>query len=262
MGSPLGGCLTATSTITGRAVTSVAWLSPTRLVFTELLQPQPLVFDLVTARVTPMGTEPVRVATELSLFHLSPRGGAPLACASCHPEGGEDGHTWVIDGKPRRTQTLAGGVMSRGPFHWKGDLPTLDALMADTFVKRMGGDLGLVTDVASLGAWLDTIPAPRASRQLSEAQRSAGLAAFQKGQCSGCHLKGGLAEGGASDIGTGEAVRAPSLAGLQARAPYLHTGEIADIRARVQGGLHPNHGRLSALSATEQEDLIAYLESL
>ena len=34
-----------------------------------------------------------------------------VACATCHPEGAEDGHVWLFPGDgPRRTQTLLGGL--------------------------------------------------------------------------------------------------------------------------------------------------------
>ncbi len=64
-----------------------------------------------------------------------------------------------------------------------------------------------------------------------------------------------------ADLGTGEAVRSPSLMGLQARAPYLHTGELVDF-ARVTGTLHSAHGRVDLLSMREKESLITYLQSL
>ena len=255
-------CVFPTGGLTGLALSSVAWISNTRLAVVESLRPAPLMFDLSNGQSRPFGNDPGRASAAFALFHQAPRGGAPLACASCHPEGGEDGHTWVIDGKTRRTQTLAGGVMARAPFHWKGDLAGLDNLMTDTFVRRMGGIALTVDQVTSLGTWLDTIPAPKPSRRLSAEQSLAGVAAFDKAQCSSCHLANGTREGGAADIGTGERVRAPSLTGLFARAPYLHTGQIPDIRSRVVGNLHPQHGSLGNLDSAEREDLIAYLESL
>ncbi len=255
-------CLFATAGLTGLALNSVAWLSPTRLVVVESLRGSPMTFDLTTGLSRTFGSDSNRGSAAHSLFHEAPRGGAPLACASCHPEGGEDGHTWVIDGKTRRTQTLAGGVMNRAPFHWQGDLTDLNNLMADTFIKRMGGTAVPSDQIVSLGAWLDTIPAPKPSRVLSAELRQAGLDAFQKGQCANCHPAVGHQEGPPSDIGTGESVRAPSLLGVAARAPYLHTGEVLTLRARVNGGLHPRHGNLGALNPAEREDLIGYLESL
>lgn len=255
-------CVLATAGLTGLALNSVAWISPTKVAIVESLRGTPMLFDLATGTSKSFGSETARGSAAHGLFHLAPRGGAALACASCHPEGGEDGHTWVIDGQRRRTQTLSGGVMARAPFHWKGDLTTLNNLMTDTFSKRMGGGTLMPSQVTALGAWLDTIPAPKASRRLTDLELKAGVEAFQKGQCANCHLSNGTQEGPASDIGTGERVRAPSLKGLAARAPYLHTGELPDIRARVMGTLHPQHGALGELNAMEREELIGYLESL
>lgn len=255
-------CAIPTAGLTGLALNSVAWLSNTKVVVTESLRASPMMFDLSSGQSRAFGSDADRGSQAHALFHLAPRGGAPLACASCHPEGGEDGHTWVIDGKARRTQTLAGGVMARTPFHWPGDLNDLTHLMGDTFVRRMGGTAPPAAQITALGQWLDTIPAPKASRHLSDAQLKAGVDAFQKAQCQTCHLSNGAVEGPASDIGTGERVRAPSLRGLAARAPYLHTGEIPDIRTRVMGGLHPAHGHLEFLNEGEREELILYLEAL
>jgi hypothetical protein len=46
---------------------------------------------------------------------------AGIACASCHPEGGDDGHVWQLDGQPRRTPSLRGTVAGTAPYHWEGD---------------------------------------------------------------------------------------------------------------------------------------------
>jgi mono/diheme cytochrome c family protein len=257
------GCMTPTGGVGGLSLTSVAWLSNTKILVLETLRSSPMVFDLSTGLARPLGAADRPLSSPAhSLFHQSPRGGAALACASCHPEGGEDGHLWVIDGQLRRTQSLAGGVMARAPFHWRGDLNNLSALMTDTFVKRMGATPVTSADLSTLGSWLDTIPASKPSRILTLDQRAAGLAAFQKAACGTCHLSNGTVEGPAADIGTGEAVRSPSLQSVSFRAPFLHTGEIPDLRTRVTGNLHPNHGNLAALDSTEKESLIAYLESL
>ena len=49
-----------------------------------------------------------------ALFHANAGGG--LACASCHPEGGEDGRVWRFACLgPRRTQSLRGGWRRRPP---------------------------------------------------------------------------------------------------------------------------------------------------
>ena len=54
------------------------------------------------------------------LFHRD--AGAGIACASCHAEGGDDGHVWQFsDIGPRRTQSVNVGLEGTAPFHWSGD---------------------------------------------------------------------------------------------------------------------------------------------
>ncbi len=76
-----------------------------------------------------------RFDTGMAMFHMNAGGG--IACTSCHPEGGEDGHTWNFSVGPRRSQTLEGGASARAPFHWSGDLVTFDNLVDEVMLKRM-----------------------------------------------------------------------------------------------------------------------------
>ncbi|HEY4989640.1 MAG TPA: hypothetical protein VII09_07530, partial [Opitutaceae bacterium] len=59
--------------------------------------------------------------TAHDLFHA--QAGGLIACASCHPEGGDDGHVWQLDGAPRRTPSLRGTIAGTAPYHWPGDEP-------------------------------------------------------------------------------------------------------------------------------------------
>ena len=53
-----------------------------------------------------------------ALFHKATS--AFMACAGCHPEGGEDGRVWNFSPiGPRRTQNLRGGILATAPFHWE-----------------------------------------------------------------------------------------------------------------------------------------------
>jgi len=77
-----------------------------------------------------------RADTGLALFHLNPGGG--VACASCHPEAGMDGHVWnFAEFGPRVTQPLEGQVSKRAPFHWSGDLKDWPSLVGEVMMKRM-----------------------------------------------------------------------------------------------------------------------------
>ena len=83
--------------------------------------------------------------------------------------------------------------------------------------------------LSSAGYLVDVAPRSADAEILSAELRQAGLDAFNKGQCANCHPAAGHQEGPASDIGTGESVRAPNL---------------------------------GALNPAEREDLVGYLESL
>ena len=72
------------------------------------------------------------------MFHVDAGGG--VACASCHPEGGEDGRVWNFTCLgPRRSQSLRGGLSGTEPFHWDGDMPDFSTLVQTVFVGRMSG---------------------------------------------------------------------------------------------------------------------------
>ena len=99
-----------------------------------------------------------RAHTGHALFHAN--SGANLACASCHPEGGEDGRVWnFAQVGPRRTQSLRGGILPTAPFHWDGDQPDLGHLMHDVFEGRMGGPMLQADQLTALAHFLDTVPA-------------------------------------------------------------------------------------------------------
>src|SRR5262249_8375754 len=72
------------------------------------------------------------------LFHLGTQGA--LACASCHPEGREDGHIWTFAQLgQRRTQAIGGGLLGTEPFHWGGDMRDFATLTHEVMSSRMSG---------------------------------------------------------------------------------------------------------------------------
>jgi hypothetical protein len=108
-------------------------------------------------------------------FHAGPS----IACASCHPEGTDDGRTWTFTGiGPRRTQSLRGGVMRTAPFHWDGDVPSFNALVN-----------------AELAAWIDALPALPAPAPRDVEAATRGAVVFERAWCSGCHAAEELAGG-------------------------------------------------------------------
>jgi hypothetical protein len=242
--------------------TAVAWRpSGTLLVF----YPEASALWLATTdRTISLGGEP---ASDLgrTMFHRATP--VQMACASCHPEGRDDGQVWTFDGLGlRRTQNIAGGVLARAPFHWSGDMPDLNTLVEDVFQGRMSGGTVTDEDLASLAGWLDRIPASRGVN-VDEVAVLRGEQLFYSPElgCTSCHSGPLFTNKQITTVGTGIAVKVPSLIGVGARAPYMHTGCAKTLRSRFTEtacGGGDTHGHTSQLSEIELADLIAYLESL
>src|SRR5205085_1125077 len=92
------------------------------------------------------------------IFHT--QAGGMIACASCHPEGGDDGHVWNLDGKHRRTPSLRGTIAGTAPYHWPGDMPDLKALVDDVYTVRMSGTQLDPGQMAAVTGWAQSLPAP------------------------------------------------------------------------------------------------------
>lgn len=192
------------------------------------------------------------------LFHTSSRG---ISCASCHPEGHEDGHVWTFFGKQRRTQPLTGGISQTAPFHWKGDLPDLTSLLGDTFVARMGGAMPDPTQVAALTTFLDQLPVPRVPTRAQPVDMTKGRAAFEKAGCHACHSGARFTNDSTMAIGLDESWQVPSLRGVSRRAPFMHNGcaKTMDDRFKDPSCGGRSHGDLSVLDDAEKAQLTAYL---
>lgn len=217
-----------------------------------------------TKRVIPL---PGQVARDpgRSIFHAQTK--IALACASCHPEGREDGRVWTFAQiGARRTQSLAGDLMSRAPFHWNGDMTSLDVLMDDVFAVRMAGAEVTPHQKQALAAWLDRIPAPAPAAVGDAAAVQRGRAIFESAEaaCATCHGGALLTNNLLVDVGTGGRFKVPSLVGIGDRAPFMHTGcapTMADRFSPTCGG-GDAHGRTSHLTTAQRNDLVLYLESL
>jgi hypothetical protein len=198
------------------------------------------------------------------LFHRETPSG--LACASCHPEGRDDGRVWKFaDLGSRRTQSLAGHVLARAPFHWTGDQRDMSALVTDVFSQRMGGvPEPSYVEVSALGRWLDRVPAPAAPVPSDPDAVMRGKVLFESADvgCTACHAGSLRTNNAVVDVGTGGKFKVPSLVGVGARAPYLHDGRAATLLDRFSPSGGDRHGNTSILNAWQLADLIAYLETL
>jgi hypothetical protein len=202
------------------------------------------------------------------LFHKLQ--GAQIACASCHPEAGEDGRVWKFDPTgDRRTQAVYIGLKGTEPFHWDGELTNFHTLVAEIMVHRMGGILQSPEREAAFKHWLFQLSPPAAIVAANDARAVRGHALFQSPEvgCSGCHAGAHLTNNRSVFVGTTEdskPLQVPSLRGVGYRAPFLHNGCAATLRERFDPkcGGGDLHGRTSGLKTTQIDDLLAYLESL
>jgi mono/diheme cytochrome c family protein len=207
-----------------------------------------------------------RADTGHTMFHMS--AGGSIACASCHPEGGDDARAWEFKCiGPRRTQALQFGLLGTEPFHWDGDMASFDTLMNEVFIGRMGGGIPTVEQTAVMASWLDTLQAPPRSAPANLAAVERGRQLFQDPTvgCQACHSGAKLISNRSVDVGTGGTFQVPSLINIAARAPFIHTGCAATLRDRFTNpscGGGDSHGVVSHLSSQQIDDLIAYLETL
>lgn len=198
-----------------------------------------------------------------TIFHMQTAGG--IACASCHPEGGDDGHTWnFVDIGLRRTQSLRGGILATAPFHWNGDMHDISMLAHDVFTQRMGGGSLREEQIAVLGSWIDRQPSLPAPSWIEPSAKERGAALFASAGCQKCHSGAHETSNASEDVGTGATFQVPSLVNVGARAPFMHDGCAPTLMARLVdpkcGG--SKHGDVANLSASQKSDLVAFLESL
>lgn len=205
-----------------------------------------------------------RFDTGFAMFHMNTGGG--IACTSCHPEAGEDGHTWQFSVGPRRSQTLEGGASARAPFHWSGDLATFDSLVDEVMLRRMS--LNAYVDEAqrtALRDWIDSVPKAPTADNLDPESVERGRVLFGDEQlaCAKCHSGSDYTDNKLHDVGTGGEFVTPSLVDVNVRAPLFHDGCAASLDARfgICGG-GDLHGVTSKLTKGERADLVSFMRSL
>jgi hypothetical protein len=198
------------------------------------------------------------------IFHADT--GSGIACASCHPEAGDDGHLWSLRADHRvRTQSLRGGLLATAPFHWDGSIADLAGVMRAVFVDRMSGPALDGAHSDALARWLDAQPLPATPPPLDAAAVARGEALFRDPRvgCDHCHGGPQFTSNRNEDVGTGGAFQVPSLRGVRWRAPYMHTGCARTLLDRFSpacgGGAH---GDVSGLTPGQLADLVEYMRSL
>ncbi len=202
------------------------------------------------------------------------------ACATCHYDGRDDGHTWEFPDGPRQTPTLAGRMITKtAPFHWSGEFPTLRDFLDVTVRQRMGGGLVDSQMAGQLAAFIDAMPTPdnpyKHAAPTEAQQRGAQL--FLKAQCDECHTGETLTNNKQANVGTfvldgndpdnatvrQRGLNTPSLLGVARSAPYLHDGSAATLKERLLKTRYSDqHGKTSQLTDAELDDLVEFLRIL
>jgi mono/diheme cytochrome c family protein len=207
-----------------------------------------------------------------TLFHLAgdrrlSREG--LACASCHPDGRDDGLTWATSDGPRQTLMLAGRLEGTEPFAWSGTSMRVADHLEHTLQRLGGNGLGdrEREAISSYCFTMKTFGAP----PHADARAARGKQIFESADagCASCHAgQGGLfTDRKKHDVGsqtlTDEQATfdTPSLRFVGGTAPYFHDGRYASLRDLLVGS-SGKMGKTAQLSPEDLDSLEAYLKTL
>ncbi len=164
----------------------------------------------VMARLT-IGDErlPAAAVHGRALFFSSQDGrisaNGQFACASCHPEGKQDGMTWRLDKGPRQTPVLAGRLVGTAPYNWLGSRGSLKDNMKET-MGRLGGRGLPAKDLDDLELYLTQyLDGGPQTQPVRTAMQERGKHLFESDEvgCAHCHAPGTrFTDGKNHDIGT------------------------------------------------------------
>jgi DNA-binding beta-propeller fold protein YncE/mono/diheme cytochrome c family protein len=193
--------------------------------------------------------------------HISSFGG--ISCGNCHLDGRADGLSWLIKGHELQTPMLTGRLSETAPFKWDGGAVDLAKSLRET-MGRLGGSGLSKKDLASLVAFLEGLPAPRAPSVADTAAVERGKRVFEGDQagCASCHDGPHYTDRMRHELtGTFDT---PSLVGLAASAPYFHDGSATNLEAVVlaRGRVHGMADDATKLDARDVTDLVAFLRTL
>lgn len=194
--------------------------------------------------------------------------GDKRACASCHPDGRDDGLTWSTPDGPRQTPILAARLGGTAPYSWDGTTPDLESHVRRTFHRLFGWGLA-PREFSALLAYVSQMSAPSMPRAAADPRVARGEALFRSADagCSSCHADAQSNDGERHHVGSrvkGDRTASfdtPSLRFIGRSAPYFHDGRYATL-ADLLRGVDGTMGRTKHLSAEDLGALEAYLESL
>jgi mono/diheme cytochrome c family protein len=228
--------------------------------------------DRIVAIALPAHAPPMDATLALGrrVFHAagdSQLSGDGRACASCHPDGRDDGLTWASPDGPRQTPILAARLSDTAPYGWNGVSAHLEDHVHRTFQRLFGFGLA-PRSFDALVAYVSHMDMTFA-RGAPSAEAARGDAVFHSPEaaCATCHVDVTTADGKAHDVQSriqGDKTAGfdtPSLRFLGQSAPYFHDGRYATLGDLLRG-VDGTMGHTAHLDDDDRRALEAYLLAL
>jgi DNA-binding beta-propeller fold protein YncE len=192
------------------------------------------------------------------------------ACASCHPDGRDDGLIWPTPEGPRQPPMLAGRLEGTAPYSWGGEHKTIEEHIKRT-LKRLRGRGLEERHVGALAAYINSIEGPR-RRAVPEPDplvaRGRAIFSSMDAGCTNCHREDtALTDGSLHDVSSSaradqtSVFETPSLRFVGGTAPYFHDGRFANLRDLLYA-TRKTMGSTTHLGEEDMAALEAYLTSL
>lgn len=237
--------------------------------------------DLVSSDTDPRSMRRIEIAggdprsVELilgeSLFHATNDGRIARdgrACASCHPDGRDDGLVWSTPDGARRTPILAGRLKGSAPYGWDGSDRDLDAHVEEA-LRRLGGVGGLRSiEQRAILRYLESLsPLAGQPKETPKVRRGREIFSSKQAGCADCHRGPLFQDGALHDVGSatradrGPRFDTPSLRFVGRGGPYFHDGRYPTLEALLADETR-KMGHTRHLSEADREALVAYLETL
>jgi len=181
------------------------------------------------------------------------------ACASCHPDGRDDGLVWSTPGGPRQTPMLAGRLVDTAPYGWDGAGSDVAHHLDHTLARLEGQGLP-PRDLDALARYVATLQGPTVKVEGAEEVRRRGSDLFLSSGCGSCHgAESAWTDGHRHEVGSrvsGDATGSfdtPSLRFVAGTAPYFHDGRYPTLHALLTKSPEP----MGAAKGLPEEDLAA-----
>ncbi|MCB9795562.1 MAG: hypothetical protein H6741_22905 [Alphaproteobacteria bacterium] len=218
-----------------------------------------------TALELPEGVQEGRVKFFSAVDPEMSGGSAGVSCGTCHFDGRTDGLTWNLESMPRQTPSLAGVVSETAPVTWFDGVPTVADEAMITSQQRMGGD-DLSRDqahqIAAFVDWTREVDLPGKGEASEAALRGQEIFESAEVGCAECHPAPLYTDGETHDMYGVDGVATPSLIGVAATGPFLHSGQAPTLDIVLESARDGEMGNTGSLSDAQMADLEAFLRSL